>query len=56
MKLPDRNHYVMEDIDGHDIGENLLNGELYVDLSSASSEDEKSDTEILFDILNRHER
>lgn len=52
VKLPER-HY-MEDLDGHEIGENLLNGELYVELTS--SDDEKSDTDILFDILNRHER
>lgn len=52
MKIPER-HY-MEDLDGHEIGENLLNGELYVELTS--SDDEKSDTDILFDILNRHER
>lgn len=46
----------MEDLDSNEIGENLLSGELYVDLTSPSSEDEKSDTDILFDILNRHER
>lgn len=44
----------MEDLDGHEIGETLLNGELYVGMTS--SDDEKSDTDILFDILNRHER
>lgn len=54
MKLPER-HY-MEDSEDLEIGENLINGELYVDLISDSSEDEKSDTDILFDILNRHER
>lgn len=55
MKVPDRNHY-MEDMYDHEIGENLINGELYVDTVSVSSDDEKSDTDILFDILNRHER
>lgn len=55
MKQPDRHHY-MEDMNGQDFGENLINGELYVDLNSASSEDDKSDTDIIFDILNRHER
>lgn len=55
IKSLERHHY-MEDLDGHDIGENLINGELYVDVTSASSEDENSDTDILFDILNRHER
>lgn len=46
----------MEDTDGLEIEENLINGESYADLISASSDDEKSDTDILFDILNRHER
>lgn len=55
IKVLDRYHY-MEDMDGHEIGENLINGELYVDAVSVSSDDEKSDTDILFDILNRHER
>lgn len=48
-------HYI-EDILQYDTGENLLNDELYEDVNSANTDDDHSDTDVIFDILNRRER
>lgn len=54
VRAPGRS-YEME-VGRNGIREHLINGHIESDADTSVSDEEKSDTEVLFDILNRHDR